>query len=158
MIEIILIAISLATDACTVSMCKGMTNNSLKIKKSLLVGLYFGSFQFMMPILGYLLGNNFQKYIISISNVLSFIILVIIGIKMIRESKDNHEYNNHIDFNVNLIPVNEVKESSYKRPTKNDINEFKNILEKNNIAVTIRRELGKDISGSCGQLRASVAN
>ena len=70
----------------------------------------------------------------------------------------NNFFHNHIDFNVNLIPVNEVKESSYKRPTKNDINEFKNILEKNNIAVTIRRELGKDISGSCGQLRASVAN
>ena len=62
----------------------------------------------------------------------------------------------HVDFNVNLIPVNEVKESNFKRPNHDEVLEFKKILENNNIAVTIRRELGKDISGSCGQLRASV--
>lgn len=61
-----------------------------------------------------------------------------------------------VDFNVNLIPVNEVKESNFKRPDVEDINAFKNILQNNNISVTVRRELGKDISGSCGQLRASV--
>lgn len=61
-----------------------------------------------------------------------------------------------VDFNVNLIPVNEVKESKFKRPAINDINVFKNTLTNHNISVTIRRELGKDISGSCGQLRASV--
>lgn len=61
-----------------------------------------------------------------------------------------------VDFNVNLIPVNEVKESNFKRPNVEDINAFKNILQNNNISVTVRRELGKDISGSCGQLRASV--
>ena len=66
------------------------------------------------------------------------------------------DYINKIDFNVNRIPVNEVKESGFKRPSKDDILEFKNILENNNIVVTVRRELGKDISGSCGQLRASV--
>lgn len=64
--------------------------------------------------------------------------------------------NNLIYYNVNLIPVNEIKESEFKRPSVNEINLFKNILLKNNISVTVRRELGKDISGSCGQLRASV--
>ena len=64
--------------------------------------------------------------------------------------------NRHVDFNVNLIPVNEVKETNLKRPSSEEVMEFKNLLEKNGIAVTIRRELGKDISGSCGQLRASV--
>lgn len=62
----------------------------------------------------------------------------------------------HVDFNINLIPVNEVKENNFKRPNHDEILNFKNILESNNISVTIRRELGKDISGSCGQLRASV--
>ena len=64
--------------------------------------------------------------------------------------------NKHIDFNVNLIPVNTIKESNFVKPDNDKVNSFKRILENNNINVTIRRELGKDISGSCGQLRASV--
>lgn len=62
----------------------------------------------------------------------------------------------HIDFNVNLIPVNAVKESGLKRPEVDRINKFKDILHENKINVTIRRELGADISGSCGQLRAKI--
>lgn len=62
----------------------------------------------------------------------------------------------HIDFNVNLIPVNVVKENDFERPDMSSVNLFKDILENNHISVTVRRELGKDISGSCGQLRASV--
>lgn len=62
----------------------------------------------------------------------------------------------HIDFNVNLIPVNAVRESGLKRPEVDRINKFKYILLENKINVTIRRELGADISGSCGQLRAKI--
>lgn len=62
--------------------------------------------------------------------------------------------NRHIDFNINLIPVNVVQETGLKRPEKESVTRFKDILEKNGLNVTIRRELGKDISGSCGQLRA----
>lgn len=64
--------------------------------------------------------------------------------------------NKHIDFNVNLIPVNKIIESNFDKPNDIGINGFKKVLENNNISVTVRRELGKDISGSCGQLRASV--
>ena len=74
---------------------------------------------------------------------------------LIQLFKENFNHT-HVDFNINLIPVNEVKENSFKRPDNTAILNFKNILEKNNVSVTIRRELGKDISGSCGQLRASV--
>lgn len=56
---------------------------------------------------------------------------------------------------VNLIPVNNVDENNYKRPNKKRIEEFKNTLINNNIEVTIRREMGKDINGACGQLRRS---
>ena len=52
--------------------------------------------------------------------------------------------------------MNVVKENDFKRPDMSNVNIFKDILENNNISVTLRRELGKDISGSCGQLRASV--
>lgn len=54
---------------------------------------------------------------------------------------------------VNLIPVNPVEELSYVQPKAPGILEFQNILEKNKINVTIRREMGRDIDGACGQLR-----
>lgn len=57
---------------------------------------------------------------------------------------------------VNLIPVNPIKERDYKRGSKQEILAFKNKLEKNQIAVTIRREMGADIDGACGQLRRKV--
>ena len=56
---------------------------------------------------------------------------------------------------VNLIPVNPVKERNYVRSDRRAIQEFKAILEKSGIAVTIRREMGRDIQGACGQLRRS---
>ena len=85
-------------------------------------------------------------------------------IKDINDGKNNalelvkllkNSFDSHVDYNVNLIPVNVVKENNYKRPSNDDIMEFKNVLDAHNIITTIRRELGKDISGSCGQLRAS---
>ncbi|MFX0549121.1 23S rRNA (adenine(2503)-C(2))-methyltransferase RlmN [Hathewaya histolytica] len=56
---------------------------------------------------------------------------------------------------VNLIPVNEVKERNYERSDNDSIEKFKNILEKNKVQVTIRREMGSDINAACGQLRRS---
>ena len=56
---------------------------------------------------------------------------------------------------VNLIPVNPIKERDYRRTSSNNIQKFKNILEKNRINVTIRREMGSDIDAACGQLRKS---
>lgn len=74
---------------------------------------------------------------------------------LVKLFKDNFK-DRRVDFNVNLIPVNVVKENDFKRPDMSSVNAFKDILENNHISVTLRRELGKDISGSCGQLRASV--
>jgi 23S rRNA (adenine2503-C2)-methyltransferase len=54
---------------------------------------------------------------------------------------------------VNLIPVNPIKERDYEQSEKRAIQDFKNKLEKNGINVTIRREMGRDIDGACGQLR-----
>ena len=54
---------------------------------------------------------------------------------------------------VNLIPVNPIKERDFKRSDKTRIFAFQNKLEKNGINVTIRREMGRDIDGACGQLR-----
>ena len=57
---------------------------------------------------------------------------------------------------VNLIPVNPIKERDFKRGSRQEILAFKNKLEKNGINVTIRREMGRDIDGACGQLRRRV--
>ena len=54
---------------------------------------------------------------------------------------------------VNLIPVNEVKENTLKRPSKKTIEEFEKIVNENGIEVTVRREMGNDINAACGQLR-----
>ncbi|MGN0369672.1 MAG: 23S rRNA (adenine(2503)-C(2))-methyltransferase RlmN, partial [Butyrivibrio sp.] len=54
---------------------------------------------------------------------------------------------------INLIPVNPIKERDFRQSLLPDINRFKNKLEKNKINVTVRREMGRDIDGACGQLR-----
>ena len=54
---------------------------------------------------------------------------------------------------VNLIPVNEIKENTLKRPSKKTIEEFEKIVSENGIDVTVRREMGTDINAACGQLR-----
>ena len=56
---------------------------------------------------------------------------------------------------MNLIPVNPIKERDYVQSNRQVIQNFKNKLEKNGINVTIRREMGRDINGACGQLRRS---
>lgn len=56
---------------------------------------------------------------------------------------------------MNLIPVNPIKERDYVQSGKKAIADFRNLLEKNGINVTIRREMGRDIGGACGQLRKS---
>ncbi len=60
-----------------------------------------------------------------------------------------------INCHVNLIPVNPIKERDYKQSQKDNIEKFKNKLERYGINVTIRREMGRDINGACGQLRKS---
>ena len=62
-----------------------------------------------------------------------------------------HDINCHI----NLIPVNPIKERDYVQSDNSAIQSFKNKLEKSGINVTIRREMGRDIDGACGQLRKS---
>jgi len=59
------------------------------------------------------------------------------------------------DFHVNLIPINEVSERNFQKGSKERIGKFMSILQKNNVNVTLRREMGADINAACGQLRNS---
>ena len=85
-IELFLLGIGLAMDAFAVSVCKGLGMRRLNKKQTLIIGLYFGGFQALMPLIGWLLGSQFQKYITSIDHWIAFILLSFIGGKMMVEA------------------------------------------------------------------------
>ena len=86
-LELLLIAVGLSMDAFAVSICKGLSVQRLKPRHYLLTGAWFGGFQALMPLLGWLLGVRFQGMIVSIDHWIAFILLGMIGFNMVRESR-----------------------------------------------------------------------
>jgi len=84
--ELFLIALGLSMDAFAVSICKGLSLRRLKLRHALLAGLYFGGFQFLMPVIGWLLGYRFEAMIKAVDHWIAFFLLLFIGGNMIRES------------------------------------------------------------------------
>ena len=82
-IELFFVAVGLSMDAFAVAVCKGLTMKKVTLKKSLTVGLYFGIFQAIMPLIGYLVGIQFETQIKSIDHWIAFGLLAVIGINMI---------------------------------------------------------------------------
>ncbi|WP_338157047.1 manganese efflux pump MntP [Inconstantimicrobium porci] len=106
-ITILLTAVGLSMDAFAVSLTIGLDVDKDKQKKAALMsGVYFGGFQALMPVIGYLLGVKFTKYIESVDHWIAFVLLAVIGVNMIREalSGDNDkeempaDYLNHKKF------------------------------------------------------------
>lgn len=87
----LLIGISLAMDAFAVCVCQGMAVTENKGKLGIKLGITFGCFQGLMPLLGYKIGNIFSDKISVYGNIIACIILVGIGINMIREAKNEEE-------------------------------------------------------------------
>ena len=87
-IEMILLGISLGCDAFTVSICKGLNSLQRERKKALIISLYFGIFQFIMPIIGYYLGNIFCEKIIYYNPYISTILLITIGFLMLKDEEN----------------------------------------------------------------------
>lgn len=104
-LEIIIIAIGLAMDAFAVSICKGLSMKKMSWKKGLIIGGYFGFFQALMPLIGYLLGIGFQDKVTGIDHWIAFILLGIIGINMIKEalSKKEEEKNDSVNFKEMIV-------------------------------------------------------
>lgn len=90
-IGLFLIAVGLSMDAFAVSICKGLSVKKLSPKHALLVGVYFGGFQFLMPVIGYLLGFRFEHLITNIDHWIAFVLLAFIGGNMIKESFSKEE-------------------------------------------------------------------
>lgn len=84
--ELILIGIGLSADAFAVAVCKGLNMRKINAKIAVIIGLFFGGFQALMPFIGWLLGKQFEKYIVSIDHWIAFLLLAFIGGKMIYEA------------------------------------------------------------------------
>ncbi len=89
--ELLVIAIGVSMDAFAISICKGLSVQELEKKHLLSAGLWFGGAQALMPLLGYLLGSGFQSAVERVDHWISFALLAIIGINMIRESRSEIE-------------------------------------------------------------------
>ncbi len=98
--ELLLLAVGLSMDAFAVAVCKGLSMEKISIKNMCIVGGWFGGFQALMPLIGYLLGTTFEKYITAIDHWAAFILLGLIGANMIKESfsKDEEKADGSLGF------------------------------------------------------------
>jgi len=85
--EVFLVGVGLSMDAFAVSICKGLSTQKLNWKNIITVGIYFGLFQGIMPLIGFLLGANFENLIKNFDHWIAFILLFAIGFNMIKEAR-----------------------------------------------------------------------
>ncbi len=104
-LEILLISIGLAMDAFAVSVCKGLAMKKMSWKNAIIIGIYFGTFQALMPVLGYFLGATFENLVTKIDHWVAFGLLNLIGVNMLKEafSKETEENNDDIGVKTMMI-------------------------------------------------------
>ena len=91
LLTLLTLAVGLAMDAFAVSICKGLAMREKVLKKGVIVGLWFGGFQALMPTIGFFLGTQFKDQITSIDHWIAFVLLGLIGINMVKEALSNDE-------------------------------------------------------------------
>lgn len=92
-VELLIIAIGLSMDAFAVSIGKGLSLKKIKLSHALKVGLWFGGFQALMPLIGYMLGSTFAEIVSAFDHWVAFVLLSLIGGNMIKESLENDSDN-----------------------------------------------------------------
>ena len=103
--ELFVIALGLSMDAFAVSICKGLSVQRCSVKHMLICGLYFGLFQGAMPLIGYILGSQFESLVTAVAPYIAFALLTIIGYNMIREAREDDEAVND-DFSMKaMVPL-----------------------------------------------------
>ena len=110
-LELIIIGFGLAMDAFAVSVGKGLTLDRVEPRHALKAGVWFGGFQALMPIIGYLLGQSFSSIVVSIDHWIAFGLLVLIGLNMIREAIWGKEDNQDSNFDVRHMLIMAVATS-----------------------------------------------
>lgn len=102
--EIFFMSIGLGMDAFAVSICKGLAMLKMKWKKAVIIALYFGVFQALMPFIGYTVGKNFSKGVIHIDHFIAFALLMVIGVNMIIEAfKPGEKESDDISFKTMIV-------------------------------------------------------
>ena len=91
LLTLLTLAVGLVMDAFAVSICKGLAMREKVLKKGIIVGLWFGGFQALMPTIGFFLGTQFKDQITSIDHWIAFVLLGLIGINMVKEALSNDE-------------------------------------------------------------------
>lgn len=91
LLTLLTLAVGLAMDAFAASICKGLAMREKVLKKGIIVGLWFGGFQALMPTIGFFLGTQFKDQITSIDHWIAFVLLGLIGINMVKEALSNDE-------------------------------------------------------------------
>lgn len=91
LLTLLTLAVGLAMDAFAVSICKGLAMREKVLKKGVIVSLWFGGFQALMPTIGFFLGTQFKDQITSIDHWIAFVLLGLIGINMVKEALSNDE-------------------------------------------------------------------
>lgn len=105
-IDLFLIAAALSMDAFAVAICKGLSVKKAGAGHVLTVGIYFGGFQALMPLVGFLLGFKFEKFIVSVDHWIAFVLLAVIGGNMIKEALggEDDEVNDSFSFKT-MLPL-----------------------------------------------------
>ena len=109
--ELILIAVGLAMDAFAVSVGKGLSVSRVEPRHAISAGLWFGGFQALMPIIGYLLGSSFAHVVSSVDHWIAFALLLLIGLNMIRETLWRDDEGHDSDFSPRKMFVMAVATS-----------------------------------------------
>lgn len=91
LLTLFITAVGLSMDAFAVSVCKGLAIKKITFKKGCIVGVWFGGFQALMPLLGYLLGSQFKQSVETIDHWIAFVLLVLIGVNMLKEALSKDE-------------------------------------------------------------------
>lgn len=102
-IEQLGMAVALAMDAFAVAICKGLTVKKIKPRHLAVTGLYFGGFQALMPLIGYLLAKSFKSYVEAVDHWIAFALLAIIGANMIKEALSKDEETHTDDFSFKAM-------------------------------------------------------
>ncbi len=109
--ELLLLAVGLSMDAFAVSICKGLSMKKADLRSMAICGAWFGGFQALMPLIGYLLGSLFAEAIESIDHWVAFILLALIGINMLKEAFSKEEETHDADLSPKAMFVMAVATS-----------------------------------------------
>lgn len=103
--EILFLSVGLGMDAFAVAICKGLSMIKMKWKNAIVIAIYFGIFQALMPVIGYFLGSKLSSAVTKVDNYIAFFLIASIGINMLIEAfkKEDEKENDSTDFKTMIV-------------------------------------------------------